>query len=71
MKLAKENRLKTIAFPNISTGVYRFPKELAAEIAISTVSDFLNQDDWFEEVTFCVYDDENYEIYDRIIDQKD
>lgn len=61
--LAKEYGLKTIAFPNISTGVYRFPKELAAEIAIHTIRDFLKSDDSFESVIFCVYDDENREIY--------
>ncbi|WP_159522673.1 O-acetyl-ADP-ribose deacetylase [Sunxiuqinia indica] len=65
--LAKEHKLKTIAFPNISTGVYAFPKELAAKIAIQTVLEFLDDDDWFEEVTFCVYDDENYKIYQDLL----
>lgn len=69
LKLAKEKKLKTIAFPNISTGVYRFPKQLAAEIALKTVSSFLEDDDWFEEITFCVYDDENYEIYQKLLGQ--
>ena len=70
LKLAKEHQLKTVAFPNISTGVYGFPKQRAAEIAISTVRGFLQNDDWFEEVTFCVYDDENYAIYETILDQE-
>ena len=70
LKLAKENQLKTIAFPNISTGVYRFPKQLAAEIAIKTISSFLLEDDWFEEITFCVYDDENYAIYKQLLGQE-
>jgi O-acetyl-ADP-ribose deacetylase (regulator of RNase III) len=67
LKLAKENGLKTIAFPNISTGVYHFPKQLAAEIAIQAVSRFLQNDDWLDEVTFCVYDDENFDIYNEIL----
>ena len=71
LKLAKEHKLKTLAFPNISTGVYAFPKQLAAEIAVSTVRNFLKDDDWFEEITFCVYDDENYAIYEKILDQQD
>ena len=70
LKLAKEHKLKTIAFPNISTGVYHFPKPLAAEIAIKTVSGFLNKDDWFDEVTFCAYDDENFEIYRKVLYHK-
>ena len=65
--LAKEYKLKTIAFPNISTGVYAFPKELAAKIAIQTVLEFLDNDDWFEEITFCVYDDANYKIYQDLL----
>ncbi|WP_430973588.1 O-acetyl-ADP-ribose deacetylase [Sunxiuqinia rutila] len=69
LKLAREHQLKTLAFPNISTGVYAFPKQLAAEIAIETVRNFLENDDWFEEITFCVYDDENYEIYTKLLNQ--
>jgi len=63
----KDNGVKTIAFPNISTGVYRFPKDLAAQIAVQTVSGFLDEDDTYEIVYFCVYDDENYRIYRKII----
>ena len=43
LKLAVENNVKRIAFPNISTGVYRFPKDLAAEIAINEVVNFLQK----------------------------
>ncbi|WP_423127687.1 O-acetyl-ADP-ribose deacetylase [Gaoshiqia sp. Z1-71] len=67
--LAKEYGLKSIAFPNISTGVYRFPKERAAEIAIKTIRDFLEKDETIESVIFCVYDDENYGIYERLLEQ--
>ena len=69
LQLAKKLQLKTVAFPNISTGVYAFPKQQAAEIAIRTVHNFLETDDWFEEITFCVYDDENYGIYEEILNQ--
>ena len=67
LQIAKENDLKTIAFPNISTGVYRFPKQLAAEVAVATVRDFLAKADFPEEVIFCVYDEENYLIYERLL----
>jgi len=43
LEIAAEKHLKSIAFPNISTGIYGFPKEKAAGIAISTVTSFLNQ----------------------------
>lgn len=65
LKLAVENGVKTIAFPNISTGAYGFPKELAAEIAISTVRGFLGGESRLEKVVFVCFDDENYQIYKR------
>ena len=60
--LAIENDVKTIAFPNISTGIYHFPKDKAAEIAIRTVNDF-DQKEKIEKVIFVCFDDENYELY--------
>lgn len=63
LDLAKENNCKTIAFPNISTGVYRFPKELAGEIAIQTVNSFLKKENFLEKILFVCFDDENYSLY--------
>lgn len=63
LEVAMENGVKTIAFPNISTGVYGFPKHQAAQIAIHEVSEFLKENEEIEEVTFCVFDDDNYSIY--------
>jgi len=63
LKLASRHGLQTIAFPNISTGVYRFPKDKAADIAIATVTDYLKKDDTIDKVYFVCFDDENYEIY--------
>ncbi len=67
LQLAADKKLESIAFPNISTGVYRFPKELAAEIAIKTVRDFLDKEGSLEQVFFCVFDDENFEIYEGLL----
>lgn len=63
LDLAIENNIKSIAFPNISTGVYGFPKTSAAEIAINQVSVFLANHREIEKVIFCIFDDENYAIY--------
>lgn len=52
LKLAEENEIRSIAFPNISTGIYRFPKKKAAEIAIKTVSEFKSE--IIEEVVFVL-----------------
>ena len=68
LALAAGNGVKSIAFPNISTGVYGYPKVEAAQIAVRAVSDFLDQHRLPERVVFCVFDDENYRIYQRLID---
>ena len=60
LEVAVENGLKSIAFPNISTGIYNFPKKQAAFIAIETVVDFLKKNDEIEETIFCVFDNENF-----------
>lgn len=65
LKLAEEHRLKNIAFPNISTGIYRFPKEQAAQIAVDEVRQF--QSDTVEEVRFVCYDNENYRWYQSLL----
>jgi O-acetyl-ADP-ribose deacetylase (regulator of RNase III) len=69
LKLAVENEIDVIAFPNISTGIYHFPKEKAAEIAIKTVTDFLAGTSTLKKVMFVCYDDENYNLYKRILNQ--
>jgi O-acetyl-ADP-ribose deacetylase (regulator of RNase III) len=63
LNLAVENGIQTIAFPNISTGVYRFPKQRAAEIAVATVDNFLAEHSNIQEVIFICFDDENLGIY--------
>ncbi|MBR1653817.1 MAG: protein-ADP-ribose hydrolase [Clostridia bacterium] len=63
LKLAVDNGIKTIAFPCISTGVFRFPKDRACKIAIESVKDFLKENDKIEKVVFNVYSDEDLEIY--------
>lgn len=67
LKIAEGNQLKTIAFPNISTGIYHFPKDKAAEIAIKTVKTF--QSKCIEEVLFVCFDNENYDIYKKLTNQ--
>ena len=68
MKLAKENNLKSIVFPAISTGVYGYPKKEGAEIAIKTVVDFMVNENYLIEVIFIQFDNENYEIYKKLLE---
>lgn len=67
IKLAEKYKLQSIAFPNISTGVYRYPKEEAAEIAIKTVRKQLEKCKYLKELVFCVFDDENFTLYDELL----
>ena len=67
-KLADHLGLKTIAFPNISTGIYRFPKQLAAQIAFKVINDELKQSQSVQEVVFVCFDDENFNIYQSLKD---
>lgn len=60
LAIAEEYGCTTIAFPNI-TGIYRFPKSLAADIAIETVKDYSSRT--IDEVTFVCFDQENYCLY--------
>jgi O-acetyl-ADP-ribose deacetylase len=63
LKLAVEKGLKTIAFPSISTGAYRYPLNEAAPIAVKAVKDFLGKNEYIETVTFVLFNDETYAAY--------
>lgn len=67
LSLASINQIKTIAFPNISTGVYGYPKQDAAAIAVSAVKKWLMRDKEMEKVIFVTFDEENHEIYKRLL----
>lgn len=65
--LAVDNEVKTIAFPNISTGVYKFPKTQAATIALGEVRNFLQTNTTLQKVIFCCFDGENFDLYTKLI----
>ncbi len=67
IQIAMENNFKSIAFPNISTGVYGFPKKSAAQIAINTVTSICKTPSSLEEIIFVLFDDENYNIYINLL----
>ena len=67
LQLADEYKLQSIAFPNISTGVYHFPKEEAAMIAIESINNFLENHVQPSEIIFACFDEENFNIYRRVL----
>jgi O-acetyl-ADP-ribose deacetylase len=68
--LAAEHGLRRIAFPSISTGVYRFPLEPAARIAIDTVRRATAQATSIEEVIFCCFSAGDLAVYERLLDAR-
>ena len=70
LKLAKEKKIGSIAFPGISTGVYGFPKDLAALIAITETKRFLKKNSFPEKVFFVAFDEDSYKLYLTLLDQK-
>ena len=69
LALARDNKIKTLAFPGISTGIYGFPLEMAAKIAYTETLRFLSRNSLPENVIFVTFSDENYELYRKLLDQ--
>ncbi|MDD6658440.1 MAG: macro domain-containing protein, partial [Lachnospiraceae bacterium] len=70
MKLAMDNGIRSIAFPSISTGVYSFPVELAAKIAVHAVNRFLQDNpDSFDLVEWVLFDTNAESVYEAEVDQ--
>ena len=68
LRLASENGCKTVDFPSISTGVYHFPLEKAAKIAISTIADYLKEHPEIERVRMVCFDDDTKKYYDEALE---
>ena len=66
--LSTHHGIETIAFPNISTGIFGYPKELAAETAIAAVKQHQRSGRRLKEVIFCCFDDENFQLYEKLLE---
>ncbi|SDO14709.1 O-acetyl-ADP-ribose deacetylase [Acetanaerobacterium elongatum] len=69
LSLAVSRGCETVAFPSISTGVYRFPLQLASEIAVKTILDFLKTDKLLRRVTIVCFDDHTKSFYDKALEK--
>lgn len=68
LKLAKERSVKSVSFPSVSTGVYGYPVEEAAKVALKAVLDFLKENPGtFEEVFFTLFDERTYQAYSEAL----
>ena len=71
MRLAAEHDLRSIAFPAISTGIYRFPLEQATRIAVAEVVRALEGDTPVETALFCCFSANDREVYERVLDERE
>ncbi len=69
LRIAEEFKMKSIAFPNISTGVYGFPKERAAQVALKAVHEFIPKIVHLTKIIFVVFDHENFALYKKLLPQ--
>jgi len=69
LKIASERKIKTIAFPGISTGIYGFPKDLAALIAVNETKRFITKNSYPQKIKFVAFDEESYENYRKLLDK--
>ena len=67
LDLAVKSDCRSVAFPNISTGVYGFPKDLAAKTGVSAVREWVDGDAWLEKVFFICFDKENFGLYEALL----
>jgi len=66
LKLAVEKGIKSIAFPSISTGAYRFPLERAAKISVAETKKFIEKNHSIDRIVFVCFDDETKRVYESV-----
>ncbi len=69
LRIAKDKKIETIAFPAISTGIFGFPIEKCAEIMLRAAMDFLRKSDFPKEILFCLYGQEAYSIFLKTLEK--
>ncbi|GAB3988895.1 O-acetyl-ADP-ribose deacetylase [Spirosoma daeguense] len=65
LEIATERQMTSIAFPNISTGIYGYPKDKAADVAIAAVREFLEKSTSIQEILFVCFDTDNLDLYNE------
>jgi len=70
LSLAQDLGVKSIAFPNVSTGIYKFPKTVAAKIAIEVIQAFAHSENTIQEIIMVCFDQENFDIYKELLSRQ-
>ena len=69
LKIAEEQKIKDIAFPAISTGIFGFPIERCSEIMLKTAMEFMEKHDFPQEIIFCLYGQEAYSVFEKTLEK--
>jgi O-acetyl-ADP-ribose deacetylase (regulator of RNase III) len=69
LRIARDKKIKTIAFPAISTGIFGFPLDKCSEIMLRAAADFLKKNDFPKEILFCLYGQEAYSLFARTLEK--
>lgn len=69
LKIAEEKKIKDIAFPAISTGIFGFPIQRCSEIMLKTALEFLEKNDYPQEIIFCLYGQEAYSVFEKTLEE--
>ncbi len=69
LKIAEEKKIKDIAFPAISTGIFGFPIQRCSEIMLKTALEFLEKNDYPQEIIFCLYGHEAYSVFEKTLEE--
>lgn len=69
LKLADKHKLKSIAFPAISTGIYKFPVDRCADIMLNATMEYCNKETGLQKVVYCLYDANTFKIFNDILDR--
>ncbi len=69
LKIAAEKKIKDIAFPAISTGIFGFPIQRCSEIMLKAAMEFLEKHDYPQEIIFCLYGQEAYSVFEKTLEE--
>lgn len=69
LKIAEEKKIKDVAFPAISTGIFGFPIERCSVIMLKTAMEFLEKHEYPQEIIFCLYDQEAYSVFEKTLEK--
>ena len=68
LKLADKKQINSVAFPAVSTGIFRFPLKKCSEIMLNTTMDFMRKHDYPKKITFCLYEDKALSVFEKTLD---